>query len=338
MVSGMLSGALSRKYFVICHVLAAMAVAFGSSASMAEPALPQGTVKIVVPYPAGGPLDVSARIVGKSLEKSLNRVVLVENKAGANGNIGSDYVAKAAPDGMTLLWVLSNTLTANPSLYKTMSYDPDKDLIPIGIPVTFTQMLTVVPSMPVNSVSDFVAYAKAHKDHPISYGSGGGVGSPAFLAMEYFKSLAGFPALHVPYKGAAPLLNDMLSGVINSTFMVSASSVQYVKQGKLKGLAISGSKRSPLAPEIPTMAEVGYSDFVIETGFVLLAPKGTPKDIVAMLESDLRKAVTSPDVQTRIRALGLEPGTAFGAAAGAALASEKTRWTKVIKEAGIPPF
>jgi tripartite-type tricarboxylate transporter receptor subunit TctC len=296
---------------------------------------PSRPVKIVVPFPPGGPLDFTARILAEKLGASMKQPFVVENRPGASGNIGTDVVAKAEPDGYTLLFVLDNPLTVNPTLYPKLAFDPVKDFASVSAVASFSLTLVVHPSVPVTSVAEFVAYAKNRKDQPVLYGSGGGRGDPGHLTMEFFRLQAGFEGVHVPYKGNAEVVMGLVGGQIQAGFLATPGVLQVAREGKLKALAISSPQRAPLAPEIPTIAESGYSGF--EVGFyqVMLVPKAVPEPIRALLERETRQALQSPDLQARLRAQALDPIGNSGAEAQALLASATDRWQSVIKTSKI---
>lgn len=308
---------------------AGLGAALGMAAAQADDAYPSRPITIVVPFSAGGPLDFVARAVGEKLSASLKQPVIVENRAGAGGNLGTAAVAKAAPDGYTLLVVLNSTLTVNPWLYRNLTVDPAKDLRPISLLTNSSQMLVVHPSMPVTSLAAFVAYAK---QNPVTYAHAG-YGSPGHLAMEYFRLRAGFKANAVPYKGNAPLVTDLLGGQVQAGFVSSAGVVNHVRAGKLRGLAISASQRSPLAPEIPTVAESGYPGFQVDIYFTMLAPAGVPDQIAALLESEVRKALQDSALQAKLRAQDLDPTGSTAAEAKAKIADERKLWGDVVKAA-----
>jgi tripartite-type tricarboxylate transporter receptor subunit TctC len=292
---------------------------------------PSRSIRVIVPFPAGGPLDIAARDVADKWAGSLKQNVVVENRPGAAGNLGSDLVAKAAPDGHTLLVTLSTTLTVNPSLYKTMPFDTPRDLRPISILTSNSQTLVVHPSVPANSVKEFVALASKE---PVSYAHAGH-GSPGHLVMEYFRLKAGFKASPVPYKGNAPLVNDLVAGHIKFGFVATAGVLPHVTAGRLKALAISSAERSPLTPNVPTIAESGYPDFSVETYFVLAAPAGLPNEIASLLEREVRSALAAPDLQARWRKLDMVPVGSTGAAAAARLKADLELWAGVVKAADM---
>jgi tripartite-type tricarboxylate transporter receptor subunit TctC len=309
---------------VVCSVTVVLAESY-----------PSRPVKIVVPFPPGGPLDFSARILADKLGKSMKQAFVVENRPGASGNIGTEVVAKADPDGYTLLFVLDTPLTVNPSLYAKLAFDPARDFATISIVAAFSLTLVVHPSVPVTSVAEFVAYAKSLKDRPLLYGSGGGRGDPGHLTMEFFRTQAGFEGVHVPYKGNAEVVIGLVGGQIQAGFLATPGILQVANEGRLKALAISSQQRASLAPELPTIAESGYPSF--EVGFyqVLLAPKGVPEPIRAALEHEVRQALQSPDLQARLRAQALEPMGSSSAGSDVLLKSASERWQGVIKTSNI---
>ena len=296
---------------------------------------PSRPVKIIVPFPPGGPSDFSARLLADKLAASLKQPFIVENRPGASGNIGTDAVAKAEPDGYTLLLVPETPLTVNPGLYPKLAFDPVKDFATISIAASFSLMLVVHPSVPVTSVAEFVAYAKSLKEKPLLYGSGGGRGDPGHLTMEYFRQQAGFEAVHVPYKGNAEVVMGLVGGQIQAGFLATPGVLQLAQEGRLKALAVSSQQRAALAPQIPTIEESGYPTF--EVGFyqVMSAPKGVPEPIRALLEREVQQAMQIPDVRSCFRAQSMDPIGNAGIEAQAMLTSAAERWQRVIKTSKI---
>jgi tripartite-type tricarboxylate transporter receptor subunit TctC len=290
---------------------------------------PHRTVKIIVAGVAGNPFDLVARALADKLSVSLKQTFLVETRPGAAGNLGAEFVAKAAPDGYTLLIALGTTFTVNPSLYKKLPYDPERDLRPVTIAAKASTMLVVHPSVSANSVAEFVRLAK---QEPISYAHGGH-GTPGHLSMEYFRLLAGFETIPVPYRGNAPLVTDLVAGQIKFGFVGTAGVVQHVIAGRLRALAISTDKRSPLAPEVPTLAEAGYPEFKVETYYVISAPAGTPEPILLLLEREIRQALASSDLQDTFRPQDIEILATTSAEARARLKSDAELWAKVVSAA-----
>jgi tripartite-type tricarboxylate transporter receptor subunit TctC len=292
---------------------------------------PSRPIKLMVPFPAGGPLDLVGRTLTDRMSASLKQPFVLENRAGAGGNIGTEVVARAAPDGYTLLFVLGTTLTVNPSLYAKLPFDVDADLRPISIVTASSQMLVVHPSVPVNTVSEFVAFARKE---PVAYAHAGH-GSPGHLVMEYFALKAGFRATPVPYRGNAPLVTDLLAGQVRAGFVSTAGVIGHVREGRLKGLAISATARSKLAPDVPTVAESGYPDFKVETHFVLLAPAGTPDAIAELIEREVRAALKLPEVVAALAAQDIEVVGSTAAEAKASLTADRALWAGVVKDAGM---
>jgi tripartite-type tricarboxylate transporter receptor subunit TctC len=297
---------------------------------------PNRSIRVVVPSAAGGPVDIYARAIAEKLSASLKSTFVVENRPGAGGNIGAEVVAKAAPDGHVLGLVLGTVLTVNPSLYKKLPFDPDKDFRPIAITTTGGNMLVVHPSVPVNSVAEFVAFAKAaaaRKQH-ISYASGG-IGNPGHLAMESFRLHAGFDAVHVPYRGNAPLVVDLLAGQVKIAFVTSAGTMEHVRAGRLKALGFSLTSRSPLAADVPTIAESGFPGFSVENYSVMLAPAGIPEPTAALLERELVAALAFPDVIERLRGMDAAPAGITGPQVRARLKADRAEWEKVVQAANM---
>ena len=314
-------------------LISAAALAF-ASAALAQ-SYPSRPIRIVVPFPAGGPLDFTARLLADALAASTKQPAVVENRPGASGNIGTDAVTKAAADGYTLLLDLDTPLTVNPWLYPKLAFDPVRDFTPISTVASFSLTLVVHPSVPVNSVAEFVAYAKTLKDRPLIYGSGGGRGDPGHLTMEYFRMQAGFGGVHVPYKGNAEVVMSLVGGQIQAGFLATPGVLQNVRDGRLKALAVSSPRRTPLGADIPTIAESGYFGFDVGFYQMMLAPAGIPEPIRAMLEREVRHALQSPDLQARLRAQALEPIASTGAETSALIKAAAERWQAVIKTANI---
>jgi len=301
-----------------------------------EPAFAQSyphyAVKIVVPFPAGGPLDSTARLLADKLSASLKQPFIVENRAGVAGNMGTEAVAKATPDGHTLLMVLDTPLTAHPALYPKLPFDPERDFVPISIVASFSQMLVVHSSVPVNSLMDFVRFAK---ENSVTVGSGGAKGNPGYLTMESLRVQAGFDVVHVAYKGNPQVVTDLVGGHVQAGFLATPSVIELVREGKLRGLAVSGPRRAPAAPNVPTVSEAGYPGFDVEFSLVMLAPAKTPAAIRAVLEDEVLQALKSSDVQARLRAQELELVGTRGAQAENWLKTRAAEWKRIIKTAKI---
>jgi tripartite-type tricarboxylate transporter receptor subunit TctC len=312
--------------------VALLALACGTALAQAYPNRP---LRIVVPFAAGaGVLDIMARLVGQHLGASLGQQVVIDNRPGAGGIVGAEVVAKAEPDGYTLL--MGNTaLVVSPYLYAKLPFEPLADFVPVTLVNTAPLLLVVHPSVPVQSVKELIAYAKARPGQ-LNYGSGG-VGSTPYLATELLKAMAGIDVVHVPYKGGAPALADLVAGQL--TFMIEnvPGTMPLVKSGKLRALAITSAQRSPLAPDLPTMAEAGVPGYEMVGWNGIFVAKGTPAEIVARLNSDLVKVLRLPDLKQQMATLGAEPGGDSTAAFGAFVKAESARWGGIIKERGIRP-
>jgi len=317
------------------HIPAAMLIAlvtmFVDVTLVFAQSYPTRPVKVVVPFAAGGPLDLVGRAVSEKLSASLKQPFVMENRTGAGGNIGTEAVAKAAPDGYTLLFVLSGTLTANPAMYRKLPFDVEQDFRPISLLVASSQMVVVHPSLPVNTLAEFVAYAKKQ---PVTYAHAG-AGSSGHLAMEYFRTMGGFETVQVPYRGNAPLVIDLVAGQVKAGFVSTVGVIQHVREGRLKGLAISSAARSALAPNVPTTAEAGYPAFKLETYFVLLAPAGLPDAIVELLEREVRAVLKAPDLQDKFLAQDIEIVASTAAEARAFLRADTALWARIAKDANL---
>jgi tripartite-type tricarboxylate transporter receptor subunit TctC len=293
---------------------------------------PSKPVKVIVNFPAGGVADQIARAVTQPLQVALGQPVVIENKGGAGGNIGGDAAAKAPADGYTLLLSSGGMVSVNPHLYPKMSFDPVKDLTPVAAAARVLVYLEVKPSLPVNTVQEFLAYLKANPGK-VTYGSPGNGSSP-HLASEMLKSQANVFAVHVPYRGAAPAMQDLLGGQVDFMFDPGIG-LQHVQAKKLKLLAVGSSKRSPLYPDVPTLDEVGLKGFDADTLFGFYAPAGTPPDIVNRLNREINKALDNPAVQERIKALGGVPATMSPQDFNARALSDSKRFGALIKERKI---
>jgi tripartite-type tricarboxylate transporter receptor subunit TctC len=303
--------------------------------AVAEQHYPNRPIKLVVPYDAGGPTDVIARTIADKLSISLKQPFVIENRPGAGGNIGTESVAKASPDGHTLGLVVGTTLTVNPSVYKKLSFDPDKDLRSISIVTSTGLMLAVHAAVPASSVPELVAFSKAAaaRKEPLAYAFAGS-GTPSHLAMEYFRLRTGFEASPVPYRSVAPMVVDLLSGQVKVGF-VATTNIEHVQAARLKALAVGRSNRSPLLPDIPTIAESGYPGFSVDSYIVLVAPAGVSEPLVALLEREVQAALKLPDVIERFRRMDTSPVGAVGPEVGARLKADRETWAKVVEATGM---
>jgi len=309
-------------------------VTLGCGAAVAEP-YPNRLVKLITDGGPGAPIDIIARAIADKLASSLKQPFMVENRPGAGGNLGVEAIARSMPDGYTLGLVLNSTLTVNPSLFKKLPFDPDKDFRPIAITTTSTNMLVVHPSIPVNSVAGFVAFAKAAAagKEPITFASGG-TGTPGHLVMESFRLHAGFEAIHVPYRSNPPMVVDLVAGQVKIGFVTSAGMMDHVQAGRLRALGVARARRSSLAPDVPTIAESGYPDFNIENYHVMLAPAGIAEPIAALLEREILTALKLPDIVERLRMMDTTPAGIVGPQVRARLKADREAWAKVIAAAG----
>jgi len=303
--------------------------ASGPALAQAYPAKP---IRLVIPFPPGGPLDLAGRAIGQKMQEDWGQPVVVENKPGAGGNIGADAVAKSAPDGYTLVMGALSTHAVNPHLFAKMPYDALKDFAPVSMVAITPNVLVVNPSVPANNVRELVALAKASPGK-LSFASGSN-GSAGHLAGELFKTLAGIDIVHVPYKGGAPAMQDLLGGQVQFMFDNLANSTQQLKAGKLKAFAVTTAKRSALAPELPTMAEVGVPGFDISTWYGIMAPAGTPPEVVRKLNAEIVKILASDDMRERLKAQGAEPAPMTPEEFTAFIRAEWNKYAKIVKDSG----
>ena len=302
----------------------------GGALAQTYPARP---VRIVVPFPAGGSNDIVARIIAQKLsERNNGASFLVENRGGAGGNLGAEAVANSEPDGTTLLLTAPPPLTINAALYKEMRYDPSRAFAPVALIASVPIVLMVHPSVGVGNVREVIALAKA-KPGTLYFGSSGN-GSTNHLAGELLKSMTGIDIVHVPYKGAAPAMNDLIAGHIPMMFDNIPAVLPQVKGKTINAIAVAGARRASALPDVPTVAESGVRGFEASAWFGLVAPAKTPAPVLAKLESDVAAILKMPDVMKRFDELGAEPGTVSGADFGKFLADETTKWAGIIRESG----
>ena len=309
-------------------LLAAPALALATPALAAWPDRP---VRVVVSFTAGGTTDIIARIVGNLLAERWGQPVVIENRAGAGGNIGTEYVARSVPDGYTLLVASVGPLAVNGSLYRTMPYDTRRDLAPVSLLAAVPNILVVAPDSPARSVADLVALAK-EKPGGLSYGSTG-VGTSSHLASAMMDQMAGVQTTHVPYRGAVAL-NDLLTRRIDFMFATIPSVIEQIRAGKLRALAVSTLARSRSSPEVPTMAERGFPGFDASSWFGILAPIGTPRDIVDRISADAAAAVRRPDIERQMVDQGADPVGGTPAEFGTFIDAEIARWATVVRLSG----
>ena len=311
----------------------------GAVGALATPAFaqswPSRPIKLVVPFPPGSSPDIIARLIGEPLGQALGQAVVVDNRPGAGGNVGTAAVAKAAPDGYTLLFTIQGPLVTAPLLSKTLNYDPAKDLTPVTLVATSPNVLVVDPKLGANSLADFVRIGKEKKGQ-LNYGSVGN-GSASHLAMELFKTRAGLDLVHVPYQGFPQVVNAMLAGQVQAGFMVPGIAIGQIRAGRLKALGVTTLGRSASLPEMPSLVEQGYPGFEAISWQAVLAPAGTPRPVIDRVASELIRIIKSDDVRGRILGQYFSAaGTAPEALAGL-MKTERERWAKVIKAAGVQP-
>ena len=319
---------MRSRLTVLVTVLASLL--WGGAAS--ADSYPNRPIHIVVPFPAGGSNDVVARFLGLKLSEVIGQSVIVDNRAGAGGNIGAEFVARSAPDGYTLLLTAPGPLAVNQSLYPHLTFDPVADFVPVAMVASVQIVLTVNPVVKAKSVAELVALAK---DSPgkLNFGSSG-YGSTNHLAGELFKSLAGINIVHVPYRGAAPAMNDLVGGQIPILFDNMPAVRPQARAGALRALAVAGHARSQLFPELPTMEEAGVHGFEATSWFGLVAPARTPPAVVKTLTDAVKEVLSDPDTIHKLSDVGAEPGSLFGSEFGTFLHSEAEKWGKVVKDSG----
>jgi tripartite-type tricarboxylate transporter receptor subunit TctC len=294
---------------------------------------PARAMRIIVAYTPAGTTDILARALGQKLTEAWGQPVIVDNRPGANGNIGTEIAAKAAPDGHTLLMATAATQAINPTLYPKLQYDATADFAPVSLVATVPNILVVTNGLPVKNVKELIAYAKANPGK-LSHGSPG-IGSTGHLSAELFKTMTGITMTHVAYKGSAPTLQDLMSGQLQVVIDNIPPYLPQVKAGKIRALAVTTAKRSPAAPELPTVDEAGVKGYDASSWFALYAPARTPPDVVAKLSAETRRILDLPDVKDRLLALGAQPAGGTPEELAAFARSELAKWEKVIRSANV---
>jgi len=318
-----------RALAVLLGVLCAAVPA----AAHAQQAWPSRPVTLVVPFPPGGGTDTGARIVAQKLGQKWGQTMVVENKGGAAGSIGADFAAKAKPDGYTLLMGNIGTQSINPSLYKKLPYDPDRAFAPISLVAELPLVMLVNPDVPAKTAKEFIAYAKS-RPAKLSYSTSGAGGS-MHLAGEMFKSESGTFVLHVPYRGGGPAISDLMAGHVQLSFATALEASGFIKSGKLRALAVTGDKRIPALPDVPTLAESALPGFNSISWIGILAPAGTPKDIVDKVAADLREVLSAEDTKKKLLDLGALPAPNTPAQFARLIDDDRRRYAKIIQERGI---
>jgi tripartite-type tricarboxylate transporter receptor subunit TctC len=317
----------------LCGGLAAAMLACIPNPVVAQ-AYPVKPVRLILPFPPGGPTDMLGRALAQKLGEQLGRQVVADNRAGAGGNLGLEVAAKSPPDGYTL--VLSSPLiTISPSLYARLNYDPAKDLAPISLAGVVQNVLLVHPSVPARNLQEFLALAR-RAPGKLLYGSGG-IGGTNHLAPELLQSQTKIKLTHVPYKGTVPALIGMVSGEVDTIFMAVPSAVPHVQTGKARALMVASQKRAAVLPQVPTAREAGLDNYEIETWYGVLSPAGVPADIIARLSQEIGRALNSQEMKEKLASVGIEPKTNTPAEFAGFIKSESARYSKVIKDAGIKP-
>lgn len=320
-----------RLFFSILHLALATLCLLAAPWALAQ-TYPVKPVKIVVPFPPGGPTDIVGRFVATKLSEALGQPFVVDNRAGAGGTIGSEIVSQAAADGYTLLYGSTSTLAMAPSLYRKLAYDPRKSFAPISLVSSGPLLIAVNAAVPATTLAQLIAMAK-DKPGSLNYGSAGNA-TPPHLAAELFKSLAGVNLVHVPYKGGGPALQAVVAGEVQVFFEGMVSLLPQIKAGRLRALAITGTARDPALPDVPTVAEAGLPAFQVTFWSGLVAPAGTPPEVLATLNSALRQALAGNDARATLTRLGLEPAGSTPAEFARFIETEIARWERVIQTSG----
>jgi len=313
--------------------LAALVAAACAGTAFAQDAYPTKSVTMVVPFPPGGGTDTGARWIAQKLSEKWGQPVVVDNKPGAAGMIGAEYVSRAKPDGYTIMMANAQTIAINPALYKKMSYNADTAFVPIGLVAELPLVLLINSTLAPTTTKDFIALAKA-KPAELTYSSAGN-GSSTHLAASLFENATGTKLVHVPYKGGGPAMQDLMGGVVNLTFLTVLESGSAIKSGKVRPIAVTSSDRSPALPNVPTIAESGVPNYFSISWIGLLAPAGTPQAIVDKISKDVREIVASPDMQKRFIEQGATPVGSTPAQFKALIESETQRYRKIIVEKNI---
>jgi tripartite-type tricarboxylate transporter receptor subunit TctC len=306
-----------------------LAVAFAAAPAHAD--YPDHPIRLIVPFPPGGTVDLMGRLTSQILTETLRQSVVVENYGGAGGAIGGQRVAQAAPDGYTLLMGSTSTLSINP-FFQQVGYDPLKDFTPITLVAFVPHVLVVNPSLPVHNLKEFIAYAKANKGK-LNFGSSG-IGTPHQVAGEMFNEMTGVDMVHVPYKGTAPALTDLMSGRVAFMSLELDIAMPYIKANQIRVLGIATKERNPVAPDIPTIAEAGLPGFEVTSWYGAVAPKGVPQPIVATLAGAIAKRLETPEMKEKLKSMGATPVGGTSAQFAAFLVNEKAKWGAVIAKAG----
>lgn len=315
---------------LFASAIALVAVATLAPSAHAQSNWPDKPIRLLLPYPPGGPSDIVARLAAQKMQETLKQTIVVENRAGAGGNIGTAEAARAAPDGYTWLWTTDTTFTVNPHVYKNLGFKPEA-LVPVTTGTQFSQTLVCNPSVGVKTLPELIAKAKSEK---LSYASGGN-GVPGHLAMELLKSMAGFDMGHVGYKGPAAATQDVMAGHVPCGFLAGPTVLPHVRAGKLVAIAVSGSARSPNLPDVPTVAEAGVKGYAADFSLVLMAPRGTPEPIIQRMRQAMVDAIKATDVVERLRTGDQTVVGNTPAQTAAMLAADSKKWGEVARRINL---
>ena len=319
-----------RRHPFLVGALASALLVYAYAPPAAAADYPTRPIRVIVGFAPGGGTDTTARPIAQKLSEALGHQVIVDNRPGAAGNIATEIVARANPDGYTLLMGTIAALAINPSLYGNLPFDSEKDLAPVIQAVDSTNILSLHPSVPANSVKDLIALAK---QKPLNYGSSG-VGGTGHLAGELFNTMAGVKMTHVPYKGGGPAMIDLVAGNIQLVFATAASAVPQIKAGKIRGIAVTTAKRSALVPDLPTVSEAGLKGFDANNWYGILVPAKTPRAIINRLNAEVAKILNMPEIKNFLFNQGLDVAPGTPEQFGAYIKSEKAKWAKVVKASG----
>ncbi len=311
---------------------AAVVAAIAAGPVVHAQAYPAKPLRMVVPFPPGGGTDLMGRMIGQKLGEAFGHNVVIDNRGGAGGSIGTENVAKSPPDGYTIGLASVTTLSMNPLLYPKLGFDPVRDLAPIGLFATTPQIVVVHPSLPVRTLKELIAFARARPGQ-INYGTAGSGTSP-HLSTELFRTLAGIDLVHVPYKGSSPAVTDLVGGHVSLMVNNMPTLLPLVKAGKVRALAVASRERSPVAPEVPTAAEAGFPGYEVDIWYGVVAPAGISREVVARLNAELQRAAGAADVRERLGAQGAVPAGGSAEAFGQLIRNELERWRKVVRASG----
>jgi tripartite-type tricarboxylate transporter receptor subunit TctC len=322
----------SNQLVAVLTLILGLSGSLGWSQFAQAQSWPNKPIKFIVPYPPGGGTDVIARIMQEPLSQALGQQIIIDNRGGAGGSIGTDIAAKSPSDGYTVLFTLSSH-TINPAIYPKLAFDTEKDFLPVSLVASLPQILVANPDFPAKSVKEVIQMAKAKPD-AVSYASVGN-GSPGHLAGAMMAGSAGVNMMHIPYRGGGPAITDVIAGQVPLLWVSIPAAANYVKTGKLKALAVSTVKRSPVFPDVPTMAELGFKDYEVDSWYAMFVPAGTPQAIVDSLYKATIKVLADPAVKEKLIAQGAEAVGSTPAQLGAIVKTELVKWKKVTKDAAI---